>query len=178
MSAAIKPWLLLSGIFVVGIVTGSALTFGLSAHFMHPHSETDLRAHWVAFLVQRLNLTPDQKAKIKPIVMDATVRIQSLHRDEVQVGSEIIRTANEKIMAELTPDQKVQLQQLEADREKMFSNRMRSWGSPGGGPGGQGGPFQGGGGMFNRPGLPPAQMTPPSFMETPTNVPPPPPEKP
>jgi Spy/CpxP family protein refolding chaperone len=174
MSAVIKPWLLLGGIFVVGIVTGSALTLGISSHFLHsPHNDADMRAHWISFLVQRLNLTPDQKAKIKPIVMDATTRIQALHRDEVQQGSQIIRTANEQILAELTPDQKVQLQKLEDEREKMFQTRMRAWGPPGAGPGA---PFPGSPGMFNRPGAP-ERMTPPAFSETPTNVPPPPPEQ-
>jgi len=183
MSALIKPWLLLGGIFLVGIITGSALTFGYASHFMHPRPDGDMKeAHWMMFLVQRLNLTPDQKAKIKPIVMDATTRIHVLHRDEVQKGSQIIRTTHESIEALLTPEQKVQLQQLEQEGEKMFQNRIRAWGPPGGGP--PGGPFR------DRPDAPPGaapgmpdypgpgpRMTPPSFNETPTNVPPPPPEK-
>jgi len=175
MSAPIKPWLLLGGIFVVGIITGSALTFGLSAHFMHPRGEGDMRGHWMMFLNQRLNLTPEQRANIRPIVLDASTRIQALHRDEVQKGSQIFRTANESIQALLTPEQKVQLQELEQEREKEFQNRMRSWGPPGGGP--PGGPPRGGPGMFDHPGLP-NRMTPPSFNQTPTNVAPPPPEKP
>jgi len=177
MSALIKPWLLLGGIFLVGIITGSALTFGYASHFMHPRPDGDMKeAHWMMFLVQRLNLTPDQKAKIKPIVMDATTRIHVLHRDEVQKGSQIIRTAHENIQALLTPEQKVQLQQLEQEGEKMFQNRIRSWMPPGGGPPGVG-PPNAGPGMFDRPGAP-DRMTPPSFMQAPTNVPPPPPEKP
>jgi Spy/CpxP family protein refolding chaperone len=180
MSAPIKPWLLLGGIFLVGIVTGSALTFGLSGHFMHPpRGDGDMRGHWMAFLNQRLNLTPDQKAKIKPIIMDASMRI----RDQVQESSKIFRTADEQILAILTPEQKIELKQLEDEREKMFLRRMRAWMPPGGGP--PGAPFP------DRPdalpGGPPGppdsagpgpRMTPPSFNQTPTNVPPPPPEKP
>lgn len=183
MSAPIKPWLLLGGIFVVGIITGSALTFGLASHFMHPRDGADMKSHWMMFLNQRLNLTVDQRAKIKPIVMDAATRIQALHRDEVQKGSQIIRTANESIQALLTPEQQVQLQQLEQEREKSFQNRIRSWGPSGGGP--PGGPFRdrpdgppgGAPGMLDYPGGG-QRMTPPSFNQTPTNVPPPPPEKP
>src|ERR1700683_4999799 len=35
MSSQLKPWLLLAVIFVVGVVTGSALTMGLGSYFKH-----------------------------------------------------------------------------------------------------------------------------------------------
>jgi len=124
MSSRLKPWLLLAVIFIVGIVTGAALTIGLGSHFMHPPGEQQMRSHWMAQLVQRLNLTADQQAKIQPIVTDAETKIQSLHRDEVDRGSQIFKAAHDQISALLTPEQNVELQKLESDREKRFSEHM------------------------------------------------------
>jgi Spy/CpxP family protein refolding chaperone len=130
MSSNFKPWLVLAIIFIAGILTGSALTMALSPHFAKPPAPRDMRQHWMARLTDRLKLTPDQQAKIQPILADATTKAQALHRDEVQRGSQIFKAANEQISALLTPDQKVELQKMEAEREKMFSGHMHRHGGP------------------------------------------------
>jgi Spy/CpxP family protein refolding chaperone len=133
MSLKFKSWLLLAVIFIVGVVTGAALTIGLGAHFRHPPGEQQMGRLWMTQLVQRLNLTADQQAKIEPILADAKTKIKSLHRDEVERGSQIFKAAHDQIAALLTPDQNVELQKMEAEREKMFSGHMRPWGPlPGG----------------------------------------------
>ena len=72
MSSQFKPWLVLAIIFIVGVVTGSALTIGLAPHFKHPPAPPQMKRHWMEYLTQRLDLTADQQAKIQPIVADAT----------------------------------------------------------------------------------------------------------
>ena len=148
MSSQVKPWLLLSVIFIVGILTGSALTIGLGPHFMRSPGELPMKRHWMEYLTQRLNLTADQQAKIQPIVADAETKIQAMHRDEVEHGSQIIKATNDQISALLTPEQKVELQKMESEREKMFLGHMRPWGLSHEGPGGMfhhGGPNDDGG---------------------------------
>ncbi len=79
MSSKFKPWLVLAVIFVVGVLTGSALTIGLAPIFIAHASAGDssrCRRTSMAHLTQRLNLTPDQQAKIQPILADARMRIQ------------------------------------------------------------------------------------------------------
>jgi Spy/CpxP family protein refolding chaperone len=129
MSPKFKPWLLLGGIFVIGVVTGSALTIGLGPHFMHGSGERDMRKHWMAHLTAELNLTADQQAKIQPILADAEGKIQALRHEQVEHGYEIFKAADEQISALLTPDQKVELQKMEAEREKMFAGHMHPPGS-------------------------------------------------
>jgi Spy/CpxP family protein refolding chaperone len=136
MSSKLKSWLLLGVIFALGVVTGSALTIGLASHFMHLPGEQQMKRHLMEHLVKRLNLTAEQQTKIQPIVADAETKIQSLRRDEVERGSQIFKAANEQISALLTPEQKVELQKMESEREKMFSGHMRPWGPPRDGPGG------------------------------------------
>lgn len=130
MSSSLKPWLVLGIIFIAGILTGSALTIGLASHFRHSPGAQQVKRLWMAQLVRRLNLTADQQAKIEPILADANTQIQSLHRAEMEHGSQIFKTANDQISALLTPDQKVELQKIESERKKRFSDHMRPWGPP------------------------------------------------
>jgi Spy/CpxP family protein refolding chaperone len=130
MSSPLKPWLLLAVIFIVGVVTGSALTIGLASHFRYSPGVQQIKRLWMARLVTRLNLTSDQQAKIEPILADAATDLQKMHRNEVERGSQIMKTADDRIAALLTPEQKVELQKMESDREKRFSDHMRPWGTP------------------------------------------------
>lgn len=135
MTSVVKPWLILTIIFVAGVATGVALTIALSSHFISPPGEAQMREHWMAGLVRRLDLTADQQAKIQPIVADATTKIQALHRDEIDHGSQIIKSADDKIAAILTPTQKAELQKMESEREKRFFGHMHPWGPGHEGPG-------------------------------------------
>ena len=135
-----KPWLLLAVIFVVGMVTGSALTMWLGPHFMHPPGARDMKSHWMMQLTRQLNLTADQQAKIDPIVTEADHQIQSMRRDEAGNISQIMEKTNQQIAAILTPGQQAELQKMEKEmdqnRDMMFPGRKRPWGQSHGGPGG------------------------------------------
>ena len=134
MSPKLKPWLLLGGIFVIGVVTGTALTIGLAPRFLHP-PQHNMRANWMDRLTNRLHLTLDQQAKIQPILADADTKFQALLHDERQHGSQIFKDADDQIEAILTPDQQVELKKMEAERERMFPGHH-----PGGGNFNHGGP--------------------------------------
>ena len=127
MSPTVKPWLLLGGIFLIGVVTGGVLVMGLGPRFIHPslQSARGMKVHWMESLTKRLNLTADQQAKIQPILTDADTKFQALIHDERQHGSQIFKDADDQISALLTPDQQVELKKMEAEREKMFSGHMR-----------------------------------------------------
>ena len=131
MTSNFKPWLVLATIFIAGILTGSALTVALAPYFQKAPAPHDMRRLMMARLTERLKLTPDQQAKIQPILTDLSTKIQALHHDEVQRGSQIFKAANEQISALLTPDQQVEMQKMEAEREKMFSGHMRRHEGPG-----------------------------------------------
>ena len=125
MSSKLKPWLVLGLIFAIGILTGSELTVDLPSYFARPADEQQMKQHWMSHLVRRLKLTADQQAQILPILAAAEVKIQSLHRDEVQRGSEIIKQANDQMTPCLTPVQVVELQRMETEREKLFADHIQ-----------------------------------------------------
>jgi len=137
MSSTLKPWLLLAVIFVVGVVTGSALTIGLGPRFMHAPGAQQMKRAWMAHLTQRLSLSEDQQTKIRPMIADADVKIHALHHDEIVRVSQIFKETDDQIAAVLTPAQQTELKKMESEREKMVPARMRPWGGPGReGPGG------------------------------------------
>ena len=130
----VKAWLLLGLIFVVGMVTGSALTFGFRSAWMHPLALQQIRYQWLAGLTARLNLTPDQQAKVQPILVKAGNSIQSVHREEVDKISHIMEEANAEIAPLLTAEQKAGLQKMESERRRDFSRHLRPWAGPHGMP--------------------------------------------
>jgi Spy/CpxP family protein refolding chaperone len=138
MSARLKPWLLLAVIFVIGVVTGSALTIGLGSYFMHPPGSQQMKRVWMAHLTQRLNLTVDQQTKIKPILAEADMKIRALHHEEVGSIAQIFKETDEQISSvlTLTPAQQAELQKMESERTKLYNGRARPWAPPRDGSGG------------------------------------------
>jgi Spy/CpxP family protein refolding chaperone len=132
MSSKLKPWLVLAIIFIAGILTGVSLTIGLGPHFKRPPEQHGSKDHLFDFLTQRLKLTADQQAKVQPITTDAETKLHSLHHEELERGSQIFKAMDDQISVLLTPQQQAELQQVEGEREKMFSGHMHPWGSPGG----------------------------------------------
>jgi Spy/CpxP family protein refolding chaperone len=127
----LKPWLVLAVIFLAGIVTGSSLTVAWSSHFFQPPGAQQMKSRWLAHLTERLKLSPDQQAKIEPILTDADNQIQSFHHEEMEHMAQIMEKTNNQIAAILTPDQQVELQKMmkefQANREhdRMFSGHMK-----------------------------------------------------
>jgi len=170
MSGTLKPWLILAVIFVAGGFTGSALTMVFSGHFMHPPD--DMRQAWLGRLTRQLNLTPDQQARIEPILRDTADKVKKIHQEEFDKIRPILQASDDQIAAILTPEQKAELKQMAAKRDEDFQRRQRQWGSHNGGPDGMhdGGHFHGGG----YPPLPPpgpGPVQPPPPAPPPTNAP-------
>ncbi len=89
---------------------------------------------------KELNLTDDQKAKIKPILDNEQKQVQdlradtSLSREDMMTKRrDIMKKTNDDIKAVLNDDQKKKF-------DEMMQRRRGPGGPPGGGPGGPGGP--------------------------------------
>ncbi len=66
--------------------------------------------------IEELNLTPDQKAKVQPIVDQATPQIETIRRDAMQKTKAILDNAMTQIRPLLTPDQQKQLDAAQTER--------------------------------------------------------------
>jgi Spy/CpxP family protein refolding chaperone len=130
---AMRSWIILALIFLLGAATGSLLTIGFGSRFAPgPPGPQEMSNHWLMHLTYRLHLTDDQQSKIRPILTDAATRIESAHRDDVARISKIMEDANAQIAGVLQPDQQAELKKMEQEREQMFLHHMHGHGHPGG----------------------------------------------
>jgi len=120
---------------------------------MHGHGDP------LEHLTRELNLTDDQKAKIKPILDQNMPQIKAIHEDAVAKMKAVMDTMHAQIKPILTPEQQQKLDQMQQHMSEMHG-KMHGWGGPGeGGPGkhhGPGGPgemHKGGGWLIEQLGL-------------------------
>ena len=132
----IRPWLLLALIFIVGIVTGSALTILLRPYFAHSPGMGQMKEHLLVRLTHRLNLTPEQQAKIDPILSESVTQAQAVHHDEVARMTQIMETTHHQITAILTPEQQAEWQKMMSEEHGFSGHRHGRGGPSHGGPGG------------------------------------------
>jgi Spy/CpxP family protein refolding chaperone len=87
------------------------------------------RGHGLEQLTEGLNLTPDQQAKVQPIIDQAKPQIAEIHREAMQKTKSIITSTVSQIRPLLTPEQQKKLD------ENQHARRGRMNGRKGPGPG-------------------------------------------
>lgn len=119
-------WKLIAGfilVFVAGGISGAFLG-GLYArhHFFQLHHPQLIGARMKERLRAELNLTPEQVAKISPIIDKATVQLRDLRRDTARRVHETIGEAHRQMAVNLTDEQRQKLQQIE-ERHRRWRHR-------------------------------------------------------
>ena len=67
-------------------------------------------------VTEHLNLTPEQKAKVQPIIDQATPQIENIRRDAMQKTKAVMDNALAQIRPLLTPEQQKKLEESRNDR--------------------------------------------------------------
>jgi Spy/CpxP family protein refolding chaperone len=116
MNEALK-WKLVAGfllVFVAGGITGMALGGLYARHlFFDFHHPRLVGARMKERLRTELSLTPDQVAKVSPIVDKTAAKLQGVRRDTRRRVHEIMTEAHQQIAANLTDEQRQKLQQVQ-----------------------------------------------------------------
>jgi hypothetical protein len=125
MSAKVIRWKLISGlllVFVLGILAGSVGTgFYLKQRLTPIIKEPRARKAFIMKrLSKKLNLTPDQQAKIQPIVEQMIEKRREFYRKTRPEIKTIMDQGFAQIKEELNEDQKKKLDEL---REKFQKHR-------------------------------------------------------
>src|SRR5262245_9059401 len=98
----------LLAIFIAGAAAGVVLGYSSARkRVFHPPPPQEIAEHFRARLQSRLGLTPEQKAQIDPLIVQACAEMESVQRDCWDRLSETVRRMNEKIAAHLTPEQRL-----------------------------------------------------------------------
>ena len=79
------------------------------------------RGHGLEQLTEGLNLTPDQQAKVQPIIDQAHPQIVAIHREAMQKMKTVVDNTASQIRPLLTPEQ----QKTFDENQKSRQGRMR-----------------------------------------------------
>jgi Spy/CpxP family protein refolding chaperone len=126
MNSALK-WKLIAGfllVFLAGGLTGAFVAAKTTRHFLFAASHHEVVAQRMrARLQAQLGLTPEQMAKISPPIDKAAAQLEQIRRDTARRVHETFAEAHEQIAKDLTPEQKVKLEQLR-ERHHRWLHRL------------------------------------------------------
>ena len=126
MAANLKVVLAVGGIFLTGAVTGGFVGFRLCEHYAKPPS-IQPRGSPVELLggraAEQLNLTPEQKQQIRPIIGRTAEELRSISRDAFSRSGELIATMDADLASILRPEQFDKLREIRAKE----SERRKQW---------------------------------------------------
>jgi Spy/CpxP family protein refolding chaperone len=125
MNGALK-WKLVAGfilVFVAGGIAGGAIGGWYARHlffeFHHPGRVGDRMKERLRV---ELRLTPEQVAKVSPIIDRTTTQLREIRRDTRRRVHEIMVEAHKEIAVNLTDEQRQKLQQIE-ERHRRWHQR-------------------------------------------------------
>ena len=128
MNGALK-WKLIAGfvlVFVAGGIAGAALGGWYARHlFFEIHRPGTVGDRMKERLRAELSLTPEQVAKVSPIVDKTAAQLKEIRRDTGQRVHEIMTEAHKEIAANLTDEQRQKLQQIE-ERHRQWRHHQGS----------------------------------------------------
>jgi len=105
-------------IFVAGLFIGVLAGPIVLRTFLRPPTPAEMSRHILARLHSRLSLTPEQTAQIKPLVEQTASDVDAIRSATTKQVSDRIAETNSKVATFLTPEQKVKLDQMEAERRE------------------------------------------------------------
>src|SRR5258706_11311265 len=107
----------LVAIFIAGAACGTILGYATgSQQAVSPARQNEMSVRTLRRLEARLSLTPDQIAKVRPIVEQNSAAMQSIHRESWQRVSETFKRMNAQLAGYLTEEQKRKLEAMENER--------------------------------------------------------------
>jgi Spy/CpxP family protein refolding chaperone len=126
-------WKLIVGfilVFIAGVISGAFLG-GLYArhHFFAFHRPELIGGRMKERLRAELNLTPEQVAKISPIIDKTAAQLRGIRRDTARRVHETIAEAHREMAVNLTDEQRQKLQQIE-ERHRHWRHHRRLHESP------------------------------------------------
>ena len=119
-------WKLIAGfllVFIAGGITGAFIGGSYAQHqFFELHHPERIGGRMKERLRAELNLTPEQLAKISPIIDKTTAQLRDIRRDTGRRVHEVITDSHRLMAAELTDEQRQQLTQIE-ERHRRWRQR-------------------------------------------------------
>jgi Spy/CpxP family protein refolding chaperone len=119
MNRKLKISLYLAALFTAGLVTGMFISYQIARHMM-PNREK-MADHWCGELQSKLNLTPDQMLKIRPVVNEALNDFKNNLSCQMLFS---LSNCNARVVLELTPEQKAKFEQIQKEQQKFIRTKI------------------------------------------------------
>src|SRR5213592_1785047 len=127
MNQALR-WKLIAGfilVFVAGGISGAFLGGLYARHlFFGFHQPEQIGARMKERLRAELNLTPEQVAKVSPIIDKTAVQLREIRQETARRVHETIAEAHRQMAVNLTDEQRQKLQQIEARHRRWRHHRF------------------------------------------------------
>lgn len=108
-------------VFVAGVTTGGLLgTLHMRRHFLGPPHSGAVGDRMREHLQRALDLTPEQAAKIAPIVDATSAKLESIRVETAQRVRKAMDESEQQIAPELTPDQQKKLETLKREHHRIL----------------------------------------------------------
>jgi Spy/CpxP family protein refolding chaperone len=121
-------WKLIAGfilVFIAGGISGAFLGGLYAQHrLLEFHRPELIGARMKERLRAELKLTPEQVAKISPIIDKAAVQLREIRRDTARRVHETIADAHRQMAVNLTDEQRQRLQQIEERHRRWHHDRF------------------------------------------------------
>src|SRR5881396_493086 len=121
-------WKLIAGlilVFVAGGISGAFLGGLYARHlFFEFHHPEQIGPRMKERLRAELNLTPEQVAKISPIIDKTALQLRNVRRDTARRVHETMAEAHRQIAVNLTDEQRQKLQQIEERHRRWRHHRF------------------------------------------------------
>jgi hypothetical protein len=119
MNQKLKISLYLAAIFIAGVITGIFISYQVARHMMPDRNR--MADRWCGELESKLGLTPDQTAKIRPIIDD---RISGFRNNLSHEMESSLSNCYVQIAIELDPGQRKKLEQIQQEQLQFIRARI------------------------------------------------------
>ncbi len=100
-------------VFIAGVTTGGLLsTHHIKRRFLGPPHSGDVSGRMREHLQRALDLTPEQAAKIAPIVDATSARLEGIRVETAERVRQVMEESKREIAPQLSPEQQKKLQEL------------------------------------------------------------------
>ena len=131
----VLKWKLISGfllVFIAGAGTGAFFATAQARHFMHGGPRHGMVAERMRQRLRHdLELTPEQLAKISPIIDKTGLQLEQIRMETARRVRETFAQAHREMAPNLSDDQRTRLEQMR-HRHRRFLRRMHRAESPAG----------------------------------------------